>query len=55
MAHIEALNKFLFGFRVLGFILIFFFFLVFWFFPSALWWHYKGLIFYCDFFFVHPA
>lgn len=26
MAHIEALNKFLFGFRVLGFILIFFFF-----------------------------
>lgn len=25
MAHIEALNKFLFGFRVLGFILIFFF------------------------------
>lgn len=51
MAHIEALNEFLFGFGVYFGKKIFFFF-VFWFFPSALWWHYKGLIFYCDFFFL---
>lgn len=37
MEHSPALNKFWFGFRVVVLL-------------SALWWHYKGLIFYRDFF-----